>query len=627
MENTYIIFDEGFEKQAEFIKTELSIERISYQAHENERGFHEWLTREFKNKDIQRLLIPLSLPSKEENTEGLLLGLHIRLNYELPIEKRSVPIVFITGLSVENIISKSGFDKDNNPQDLFFTEGIYISSSDIDEIKQKLKVAMPVMDYDLFLRKLNVRRKDDFGGHDIANAWGCYKLARVVGISDIVFSKESIAKHLKQLYAKYLICVNESYNDSKMSYVDLQPISCSGRRILFVDDKFDEGWGDLMSKIFKSAGNGLVCVDSSKYKVNGNLTDYEGFIAECKSYIGQRWDLIIIDIRLNPSIEDVESNTIPPTEFSGYKLIDAFLNNNKGYQILVSTASNKIWNVNAALKRGAKGYYIKESPEFNYPIFETKKQFEDFKTDVKKCFEDSYLQDIFKSIKEDIELCLPKNDFGKSISKQLNIAYYLISLAETQEQYAFAYVTLYLIIELINKEFLIQDANGGWCIKSNQSEKIKAWSNEKNVLLDFSYAKDNFGHKIKDNNGNDVVIQIANGNATSEWQKIVGVIKQQLKANISDNKLIELSYRVRARNWFIHGDSKLDDCKRKNDSVFCKDCKECFNVQTNKYDEEQRNAKRDNNECIFSRDTERQIYSKDGFQNLFKIIQQICSYL
>ena len=218
MENTYIIFDEGFEKQAEFIKTELSIEKISYQAHENERGFHEWLTREFKNKDVQRILIPLSLPSKEENTEGLLLGLHIRLNYELPIEKRSIPIVFISNFSVENILTTSTFDTDNNPQNLLFSEGVYISSTEIDEIKEKLEIAKPVNNYNLFLRQLNIRRKATIGGHDIANAWGCYKLSRVVGISDVVFSNDAVAKHLKHLYAKYLICINESYNDSNLSY-------------------------------------------------------------------------------------------------------------------------------------------------------------------------------------------------------------------------------------------------------------------------------------------------------------------------------------------------------------------------------------------------------------------------
>ena len=584
MENTYMIFDEGFQKQAEFIKTELSIEMISYQAHENERGFHDWLTREFKNKDIQRILIPLSLPTSEENTEGLLLGLHIRLNYELPIEKRSIPIVFITNLSINNILEKSTFDSDNNPQNLLFSEGIYISSTDIDEIKEKLETARSVKEYNLFLRQLNIRRKATVGGHDIANAWGCYKLARVVGISDVVFSKEAIAKHLKQLYAKYLICVNESYDDSKMPYDDLQPISCSGKRILFIDDKYDEGWGDLMSKVFCKAGNGFVPVHSEKYKTNGSFTDYDGFISECESYIGQHWDLIIIDIRLNPVIEDVDANNIAPTEFSGYKLIDAFLNNkdfgNKGYQILVSTASNKIWNVNAALKCGAKGYYIKESPEFNYPIAETKKQYESLKENIQACFDNSYLQDIFKSIKDDIKPRLPKNDFGKSISKQLDIAFYLISLAETQEQYAFAYVSLYQIIEIITNELINKEQ-----IQSNSA--FNKWK-----LLDGTYI-----HEFEWDSHNKSYKDLGDAQSGKEpfpqWKKMAGLVLQEWAMPNGDGFVRNLSFLIEKRHGFIHNDKTILDKQDKN---------------TRKY-------------------LNHDIFDKSGFESLFKSIKAICSYL
>lgn len=580
MENTYILFDEGFQKQAEYIETNLSIEKISFQAHENERGFHDWLTREFKNKNIQRILIPLSLPTSEENTEGLLLGLHIRLNYELPIEKRSIPIVFITELDYRNIITNSTFDRDNNPQNLLFSEGIYVSSSDIDEIKEKLEKADPVKDYNMFLRQLNVRRKEKVGGHDIANAWGCHKLARVVGISEAIFSKEAIAKHLKQLYAKYLICVNESYNDSKKSFVDLQPVKCSGKRILFIDDKSDEGWGDLMEKIFKSAGNGFVCVDSAKYKTNGSFTDYEGFIAECKSYVGQRWDLIIIDIRLNPDKEDIDADIIKPTDFSGYNLIDEFLNENEGYQILVSTASNKIWNVNAAIKRGAKGYYIKESPEFNYPISETKRQYDLFKNNIQTCFDNSYLQDIFKSIKDDIKPNLPQNDFGNLISNQLNIAYDLISGAEKPEQFAYAYVSLYQIIEIITDELIAKEQ-----IQANPS--INKWK-----LSDGTYIHEyKWDSQIK--SYQDMGEAQSGKEPFPQWKKMAGLVLQEWAVPNGDKFVRDLSFLIEKRNGFIHNDKTILDKQDK---------------YTGKY-------------------LHHDIFNNSGFKSLFDSVKTICSYL
>lgn len=588
MENTYIIFDEGFEKQAEFIKTELSIERISYQAHENERGFHEWLTREFKNKNIQRILIPLSLPSKEENTEGLLLGLHIRLNYELPIEKRCIPIVFITGLSVENIISKSDFDKDNNPQDLFFTEGVYISSSDIDEIKQKLEVANPVKDYELFLRKLNVRRKDDFG-HDIANAWGCYKLAQVaenkddiekpIRIKDIIFQNEFIAIHLKKLFAKYLICKNESFNDKLR--LQKRPLQCLGKRILFIDDKSDEGWGVLMQYIFNTAGAGFTLVDPSPYKTKekDRFIDFDGFMTECKSHIGKRWDLIIIDLRLNPDTEDIDNGNMSPEEFSGYKLIDSFLNENDGYQIMISTASNKIWNVDAALKRGAKGYYIKESPDFNYPLSETNNQFKSFRKEVELCFEKAYLQDIFSS-KEKIKGRLKTSAFEESIKKQLDLAFYLISKAETKEQFAFAYVALYQIIEIITDELITKDQ-----LQSNPA--INKWK-----LSDGTYI-----HEYKWDSQNKLYQDMGEAQSGKEpfpqWKKMAGLVLQKWAMPNGDRFVRNLSFLIEKRNGFIHNDKTIIDKQDKN---------------TGKY-------------------LNHDIFDKSGFKSLFDSIKTICSYL
>jgi hypothetical protein len=258
-------------------------------------------------------------------------------------------------------------------------------------------ISCPKMEYHRnVLSKLNINKKDDFGGHDIANAWGCFKVAQVMGIDDKIFQLDSIAKHLKQLYAKYLICKNETFSSEKR--IDLNPIKCSGKNILFIDDKADEGWALLMKNLFKGAGGNFIYVDSSKYKADDShksFKDFDGFYKECQSHIGKDWDLIIIDLRLNPEKEDIDNEMIVPTAFSGYKLINDFLTKNEGYQIIVSTASNKIWNINAAIKRGASTFYIKESPEFNYSISETNREYENFKNEVQKCFDRGYLREVF----------------------------------------------------------------------------------------------------------------------------------------------------------------------------------------------------------------------------------------
>ena len=105
---------------------------------------------------------------------------------------------------VTNIITKSYFDTDNNPQILLFTQGVSVSSTDIEEIKEKIEVtpSLNVSSYPQFLKSLSINRKSLYGHHDMANAWGCYKLSQVVGFN---LSSPRIKDYLGQMYIQFLI--------------------------------------------------------------------------------------------------------------------------------------------------------------------------------------------------------------------------------------------------------------------------------------------------------------------------------------------------------------------------------------------------------------------------------------
>ena len=370
---------------------------ISTQTFEKENNYHDWLTEVFKNNELKKILIPLNLNTNDPINDGLKIALHIRLNYELAVIKRIVPIIFLSDFTLDVIIRNNDFDPDINPQNILFTKGVFLSSFDSDQIKKLIYKVEPCAENEYHVRilnKLKITQKASVGKHSISNAWGCFKLAQVTGLRDEIYKDENVTEQLKTLYAKYLICYNDTYTNDKL--IDISPIKCNGKKILFIDDQAEEGWSILMKNIFKGAGNDFLAIDSSKYKNSETklFHDFEGFYSECQKQIGKDWDLILLDLRLNPEKEDIDNEIISPTHFSGYKLIDEFLNQNEGYQIIVSTASNKIWNINAVLRRGASSYYIKESPEFNYSIKITKKNYENFKDDVKKCFEKDYLRPV-----------------------------------------------------------------------------------------------------------------------------------------------------------------------------------------------------------------------------------------
>ncbi len=561
---------------------------IPYTSIESESDWHDWTTRLFKDRQVNNLIIPISISIDNSiNTDGLKIALHIRLNYELTKEQRLIPIILLSDFSIDVILRKNNFDIDNNPQNLLFTKGIYLSTFDIEEIKNTIKKAepCPIVEYhSQVLNKLKIIKKTSIGGHDIGNAWGCFKLAQVTGLRDQIFKLDSISEHLKKLYAKYLICYNDAYKEE--TRIDLAPLRCSRKKILFIDDKADEGWSVLMKSIFRSAGDDFVSVDSSKYKNKETklFHDFGGFYSEAQSHIGKEWDLIIIDLRLYPEKEDIDNDMIAPTEFTGYKLIDEFLMDNAGYQIIVSTASNKIWNINAALYRGATSYYVKESPEFNYSINETKKQFDNFKNDVKKSYERCYLRDIYRDI-QNLKLNLDglayPTDFINEIKNQLDLAFNMLSNAKSKEQFAYAYVSLYLIIETVNKQFVAQgqDTDKKWFVID--AGNLNAWYLDKAKKTYYPFTIDKDNNKITE----------VTGNKPPEWQKFAGIYFQKWgKTDFSF--ILTIRDNISKRNGFIHNNrSFLDE-----------------QDVSNKY-------------------IHHDIYQPNGFLNLFNCIKEIINWL
>ena len=243
---------------------------------------------------------------------------------------------------------------------------------------------------------------------------------------------------------------------------------------------------------------------------------------------------------MHPENEDIDNDKMIPSDFSGYKLMDEFLNKNEGYQIIVSTASNKIWNINAALNRGVSSYYIKESPEFNYSIKETKKNYENFKDEVINCFEKDYLRKIYQEIQELIEVLNKMNhnvDFSETLKTQLNLSYSLLKEANSQEQFAYAFVSLYMIIEIINNQFIEKTAEYKWKLV-----------NAGIPLLDWTYDENGKGYI----NSNSPVI----GDKPPEWQKMAGLYFQEWKGE--DSRIIQqLYFLITKRNAFVHNNKEV----------------------------------------------------------------------
>ncbi len=512
---------------------------ITFENKSSDNEWHKWTSKMLIENNIQKIIIPLSLSlDGTDNIIGLKIAMHIRLNYEIDISKRLIPIIILTDKDLENITVDSlnltsSSDSLCNLHHLLYTKGTELASFEKEEVIDVIKNIESCEDNGYkpnILNHLKLSKTEEEGKHSIANAWGCFKLASVIGLRNEILKNDEIGDKLNHLYSKYLIVSNESYE--KNQFADIAKISCYGKKILLIDDQNDEGWEKVLKNIFNSAQEGFVAIDSSKYKntETKNFADFNGFYNECISLKDQNWDLIFIDLRLHPEVEDIDTADIKPEDLSGYKLIEEYLRYNEGYQIIVITASNKIWNINPALKRGAEAYYIKESPEFNYSMTDTKLHYEKLKNEIERCFCRRYLKDFWGKIEEIKNNFLPEvqdivgaNQFKSRIIERLEMFFGLLKRGKEQSSYneqrfyfsdiELAYITLWSVLNEISEVYYkktqspiwpIKDFNGT-ILKDNSSNPIEKHPNGDELkYLNTPYRK-HFKWVIK--NQNDVFIE------------------------------------------------------------------------------------------------------------------------
>ena len=81
---------------------------------------------------------------------------------------------------------------------------------------------------------------------------------------------------------------------------------------------------------------------------------------------------MILDLRLHKE----DFNNKPIDEITGFKILEKIKNHNKGIQVIIFSATNKIWNLQALQNAGADGFIIKESPNNNFEPGFTKQSIE-----------------------------------------------------------------------------------------------------------------------------------------------------------------------------------------------------------------------------------------------------------
>ena len=302
-------------------------------------------------------------------------------------------------------------------------------------------------------------------------------------------------------------------------------------KALLIDDNATSGWSETIKYILRSK-----IVNPIKSVSLDVITIFEEALKN-SDYLN--YDIIFLDLRLSKE-EDKTNKINHIDEFTGTKVLKLIKDINSGIQIIIFTASNKIWNIEKLLELGANGYYIKESPEYILNTRFSKDNYMEFIKNIQTCLLRKPLKNIY-TLTQNIKLSittLVKNkkidkSFGKSIQQYIELANKIIDSARNENDYAMGYLVLFKCIELINDNFIIGDASTIWRITSD------------GPLKQYRYNKSN------NTTTNITPISFTN-NLPSTFEKIAGFSSQVL--NFTNAEVLDLYHNIQRRNKFIHPD-------------------------------------------------------------------------
>jgi CheY-like chemotaxis protein len=443
MEKIYTI---GFDKRiAEYIGGEF----ISVPAlRDNE--MHDWVIANLKR---EMTVLVVSLPADVEEMVTLFkIALHLRLSLAELKQGALVPIVFTSTQTLNQVIVKAkGYSH------IFASVGSYFIA--VDKIKTEVGEVQGILPHEYktgFLEVVNILPEEAIGKHSLANIWGAHALDKAAK-TKVFDSITSLNRQQQHLYLKFISAFNFDINLLKPNMPSIvgsvslgQPVTipAAGKKILLIDDEAEKGWDQVLKKIFKTSATGDFQVISQKVK------DYESFSKENRQLIENgNFDLFLIDLRLNGLEEEQD---IDPRDFSGVKVFKKIKELNRGNQTLILTASNKTWNLKYLLDEGANGYYLKESPEFNFSNKFTEKNYENFRTEVAACFHYSFLRRVDQIMKKCLGFILsdyPTRDreyqeFYDRAKGNLVIGFTLLEKSYQKQKYlSLAFLAFYQILE------------------------------------------------------------------------------------------------------------------------------------------------------------------------------------
>ncbi|WP_197026347.1 response regulator [Polaribacter sp. Hel_I_88] len=442
---------------------------------------NEFIEENLNEKPYDNIFIPLCFGDTLSDFNGLKLAIYLRCCNTIN-QCSNIYIYGFVGFS--SLVNHSYFDvlKTKNVELIDFSKKSIHQSA----ILFKNKIQENELSKEISKIKLSPPKKY-FDSHSVANEWAIYRWSKTINVS--AEKIEGIENKIESnLYFKYLKTIYPINNANVISGDKLKINYSGDPKVLYIDDEAEKGWEEIFAEFFGDKNNIYFDYLIEDFK---NLTQDQLIKSSLQKIKEDDIDLVLLDFRLLPS-DFITKNL---EEVTGVKLLKEIKELNSGIQVIIFSATNKIWNLQKLQDAGADGFILKESPENSSDINFTSRSVIRMIELIEDSLRKSFLKRIYDRLKPLLKLVdssikkKPKN-YNLNIQQTYLIKYqdYLVSadyiLRKSTDELKFSFLQLVLIVEDIIKTFYISDSIGDHAVEVSLYEKVKCvtFQNESLVL-------------------------------------------------------------------------------------------------------------------------------------------------
>jgi hypothetical protein len=354
-----------------------------------------------KENNIKSITLPISLTDNYMEFSGLIFAHHLRLTRELKF--CDVPIIFYGGLELEQILKITPFARILLSINVNYVNISKYSFKQIQVSIDSYKVKK--LDFSDLLNYLYIDLPTNYDSHhSTANEWALFRYTSLIENIDSnlkylnLIAKVKDLNYLKTLHFKYLEALSErqKINPKKHTYTPVIK-GIESKKIAIIDDEINKGWFEFYDYLFSINNSSIEIFFGFKDDSDRNF-----LIERIKKWIKRHIEienpvnLFIIDLRLH----DDDFSEKDFDKLSGIQLIKYIKSENPGIQIVVSTASNKVWSFQNCMKYNVTQYAVKESPEVFYSRLETKSALDHFCDQIEKASQKTFLAGLYSDINQ-----------------------------------------------------------------------------------------------------------------------------------------------------------------------------------------------------------------------------------